>query len=284
VWKKHKEMLGKVDHRKLSEQVGSIWRNLSEDAKEPFRTQALHEKASHYERYPDWKYAPKIRKDYPAAKRSIKRKLAVPRTRISVATAGLFAAPATPVTVSLPPVPPIVKQEPCKPADLPFLTFFDGHIEQPTPLTKKEEPSMNEDDAPVSSFDDFVPTEDIPTLTLNEQDYESPFDLIRHTLPPQASPGGFAGFNMDSDFDSFMTPHYCDVFQDPLYALELYPMPPSSGYFSNPWSEGSSTPKTRLSEPPFSPKSYSYGTDSPIIHAPVPSSHVDMSLMEYIAI
>ena len=52
----------KIHNTELSKKLGQMWKDLSEDEKQPFREQASKLKEDHMERYPDYKYRPKRKK------------------------------------------------------------------------------------------------------------------------------------------------------------------------------------------------------------------------------
>lgn len=149
-WLWNKDNLKNVerDNRNVSRIAGRLWNDLSEEQRAPFRKMAGEAKVRHAQLYPEYKYTPTFRKPNKSSQRLPKRRRegSTKKTRITV--------PVVPqVNFQVPPMVPS--------SQTPAI-----NIKQETPpLSDSRTPDLV---WPLEELEEFVPTEDIPLLSLDD--------------------------------------------------------------------------------------------------------------------
>lgn len=164
------------NHAIISKQAGEVWRSMSDLEKSDFHRLAYAEKMLHASRYPDYKYAPNFKKAAPPKRRPSKRKDEEDRC-IKVASLVRQGIVGNELASAM-----VTTDEPDRdgpvdsPAQLPALIQMS-----PEPI-KAESPVVELPDLCQSS-DDYVPTENIPPLDLNDSMAQLTFEELDTMFP-----------------------------------------------------------------------------------------------------
>ncbi|KAI6133355.1 hypothetical protein EDD16DRAFT_1699471 [Pisolithus croceorrhizus] len=219
------------DNRNVSRIAGRIWNDLSDEQRAPFRKMADEAKMRHAQLYPDYKYTPSFRK----AKKSSQR-LAKGRREGSTKKKTRIALPVVPQMTFL--APPVVTN--------PHTAEMNIKLESP-PMPELRTPDLV---WPLEEFEGFVPTEDIPLLSLDDCcDTKLPeICPLPRLLAEPAGNSALCGVKPEAALfvDECM-----------LSAFNSYSSPPSTSLF--PFEQSQSSTYDGFSWPPPSP------THSPVV-------------------
>ncbi|KAF4605583.1 hypothetical protein EYR40_004369 [Pleurotus pulmonarius] len=213
------------NHAVISKQAGEVWRSMSDAEKSDFHRLAYVEKMLHASRYPDYKYAPNFKKAAPPKRRPSKRKDEEDRC-IKVASLVRQGLVGNELASAM-----VTTDEPDRdgavstPPQLPVLIQMS-----PEPI-KEESPAIELSNL-AQPTDDWVPTEDIPHLDLNESMSQLTFEEFDSILPvelytaedapgfkPLPYPLSYFG-TQSSAFD--ILPHWSNPFSQAFQPVETF--------------------------------------------------------------
>ncbi|KAJ2925257.1 hypothetical protein H1R20_g11827, partial [Candolleomyces eurysporus] len=165
----------KTNQNEVSKQAAKEWKSMTPEQQKPFQEQAKREKEEHHLLYPDYRYAPNGKKGAPAKpKPKTRMTQAAMRRKESYSDRSATPIVAAPPARNLRPraeIPRYVSPEP-SPAE---------RSPSPTPSVPQS-PASSNDEEPSDGEDEWVETEDIPTLKL-------PLPLPPVTIKPLTGQG-----------------------------------------------------------------------------------------------
>ncbi|KAI6045148.1 hypothetical protein EDC04DRAFT_204315 [Pisolithus marmoratus] len=149
LWNKNDLKNVERDNRNVSRIAGSIWRDFSEEQRAPFRKMAEETKMRHAQLYPEYRYTPSFRKAKKSSQRPPKRRRegsTKKKTRVTVSMVPQATLHVPPMVIGLPTAEINIKQE-------------------SPPMPELRTPDLM---WPLEELEEFVPTDDIPLLTLDD--------------------------------------------------------------------------------------------------------------------